>query len=112
MRPEVLKLLTDMLAAARGVTSIVRGRTVEQYRADLQPRRAVERGFQIVGRALAQLLKIEPVTAETIPDFRAIISFRNVLIHGYAVVNAHKTWDIAISKLPVLIAEAEQLLGT
>lgn len=110
MRPEAVKLLTDMLTAARGVTSLVRGKAIDQYRDDLQLRWAVERGFEIVGEALTQLRKIEPALAESFTDYRAIIGFRNVLIHGYSVVNPDKTWDIAVSELPVLLAEIERVL--
>ena len=48
---------------------------------------AVERKFEIIGEALSQLSKRDPVLAHRVPDFRDIISFRNLLIHGYSVVN-------------------------
>lgn len=91
MRPEASKLLEDMRQAAKGVRPLVVGRTIEQYRDDLQLRWAVERGFEIVGEALTQLRKLDPALAESITDYRAIIGFRNVLIHGYAVVDSDKT---------------------
>ena len=50
-------------------------------------RAAVERKFEIMGEALNQLSKIDPALARRVPDFRDIISFRNLLIHGYAVVD-------------------------
>jgi uncharacterized protein with HEPN domain len=111
MQPETRKLLEDMRDAARGVTIIITGRTIEQYRGDLQLRWAVERGFEILGEALTQLRKINPATAQSITDWRAIIGFRNVLIHGYAIVDADKTWDIAINELPILMREVDQLLA-
>ena|SRR5882724_6121673 len=110
MQPESLKLLEDMRQAARDVASMVAGKTIEQYRADKQLRWAVERGFEIIGEALTQLRKIDPVTAESISDWRSIIGFRNVLIHGYAVVDADKTWDIAVSELPTLVRELDAML--
>ena len=51
-----------------------------------QLRWSVERGFEIIGEALSQLRKIHPEIAEGITDWRAIISFRNVLIHAYSVI--------------------------
>jgi uncharacterized protein with HEPN domain len=98
MRPEASKLLEDMRQAAKGVRSLVVGKTIEQYRDDLH-------------EALTQLRKLDPAIAESITDYRAIIGFRNVLIHGYAVVNSDKTWDIAMRELPVLLAEVDQLLS-
>ena len=111
MRPESLKLLEDMRLAARGVSSIIAGKSIDQFRADLQLRWAVERGFEIVGEALTQLRKVEPAIAETITDWRAIIGFRNVLIHAYAAVNSDKTWDNAVNELPVLERELDALLA-
>jgi uncharacterized protein with HEPN domain len=111
MRPESLKLLEDMRQAARDVTAMVTGKSIDAYRTDKQLRWAVERGFEIVGEALTQLRKLDQTTAESITDWRAIISFRNVLIHGYAVVNADKTWDIAISELPTLLRELDAMLS-
>ena len=35
---------------------------------------------------------IEP-SASHVPDFRDSIAFRNLLIHGYAVINHDEVWD-------------------
>lgn len=100
-----------MQRAANGVVEIAANKTIDQFRGDLQFRWAVERGFEIIGEALSQLRKIDPATAESITDWRAIIGFRNVLIHGYSVVSPDKTWDIAMSELPILVRELDQLLA-
>lgn len=110
MRLETIKLLEDMGQAARSVATIIQGKTIEQFKADIQFRWAVKRGFEIVGEALTQLRKFDSSTAESITDWRAIIGFRHVLIHGYAVVNSDKTWDIAVNELPGLVREIELLL--
>jgi uncharacterized protein with HEPN domain len=62
------------------------GKSYEEYLANKQLRYAVERCFEIAGEALTQLNKLDPSIAQQITDWRAIIGFRNVLIHGYAVV--------------------------
>jgi uncharacterized protein with HEPN domain len=111
MRPELLKLLYDMRAAANDVTTFAAGRSFDDFLADKQLRMAIERGFEIVGEALTQINKLDPATAQRISDWRAIIGFRNVLIHGYAQVDHAKTWDIVQTELPVLLRELEGLLG-
>ena len=50
-------------------------------------RSAVERQFEIVGEALSQLAKAAPELAAQIPDLPRIVAFRNILRHGYAVVD-------------------------
>ena len=79
--------------------------------ADVQLRSAVERQFEIAGEALTQLNKADPSVACRITDYRKIISFRNVLIHGYAKVNNSVTWQIVRNSLPVLLSELDALLA-
>jgi uncharacterized protein with HEPN domain len=49
--------------------------------------------------------------AARISEYRRIIAFRNVLIHGYADVDDLLVWDVVQTKLPVLRREIEALLG-
>ncbi len=71
---------------------------------------AVERKFEVIGEALSQLAKLDPVLANRIPDLLQIVAFRNQLIHGYATVNPGTVWNIAQQALPVLVASVQQLL--
>ncbi|MBR1087607.1 hypothetical protein JQ621_08960 [Bradyrhizobium manausense] len=45
----------------------------------------MERQFEIIGEALNRLSKDAPDIAGRVPDLRKIVSFRNLLIHGYAL---------------------------
>ena len=110
MQPESRKLLEDMREAAEKITRFAGGKTIDQYRDDEQLRWSVERGFEIVGEALSQLRKINPVMAERITGWQAIIGFRNVLIHGCSAIDHKKTWDIVQTELPVLHLELDELL--
>ena len=42
---------------------------------------------------------------------KKIVSFRNVLIHGYADVDDELVWDIVETRLPVLREEIGRLIG-
>jgi uncharacterized protein with HEPN domain len=110
MTPEARKLLEDMRDAAGDVAAFTAGKSLEDYLADRLLRRAVERSFEIAGEALSQLNKIDPATATSISDYRKIISFRNVLIHGYGKVDDQLTWSIMESDLPTLRRELDRLL--
>jgi len=65
-------------------------------------RSAVERQFEIIGEALNQLAKIAPSMSQRVPDVRQIIAFRNVLIHGYAVIDHRTVWRSIQDELPAL----------
>ena len=54
----------------------------------------MERKFEIVGEALAQLSKLAPDLAGRVPHLKRIIGFRNALIHGYASVDNAQVWRI------------------
>lgn len=56
------------------------------------------------------MAKADPNWARRIPDIAEIIAFRNVLIHGYAIVDHARVWRIARESLPGLRAAAANLL--
>ena len=45
-----------------------------------------------------------------IAEHQRIISFRNILIHGYAEIDDRLVWDILQSKLPNLLKQVQSLL--
>jgi len=73
-------------------------------------RSVVERQLEIVGEALAQLAKIDPLTSR-IGEYQRIIAFRNILIHGYAEIDHRIVWSVLETKLPLVRQQAEALLG-
>lgn len=61
MKPlEVRKYLFDAAEACDAITEFVAGKTFEDYKRDRMMSSAVERQFEIVGEALASLLRIAP----------------------------------------------------
>ena len=110
MPPEVRKSLFDMQNAALGIDLFMQGKTLEDLEEDLMLRLAVERQFEIIGEALNRLRKTDRTVADKITESRGIISFRNVLAHGYDSVDQSITWRIIQDKLPVLKRDLEELL--
>ena len=100
-----------MLEAARLINRFTEGRSFGHYTQDPMLRSAVERQFEIIGEALNKLSKVDPAIASQIPEFRQVISFRNVLIHGYATVQDEVVWGVVETRLPTLLATFEQLLS-
>lgn len=111
MAPRQQKLLEDMRDAATDIAAFTRGKSLADYIADKQLRWSVERGFEIIGEALAQLAKLDAPLSEKISEHRKIISFRNMLIHSYSEINPSIVWDIVQNDLPVLRKELERLLA-
>ncbi len=87
MRPKTPKYLEDIRDAAAFVRGAVRGKTLDEYRADRLLRQAVERNFEIIGEAIGRIAKSDPEAAAHIGDYRRIIGFRNVLSHGYDLID-------------------------
>jgi uncharacterized protein with HEPN domain len=111
MRLEEKKYLFDIQQVAGRVADFTAGKRFDDYRGDAMLRAAVERQFEIVGEALAQLAKLDEKLAARLSERRRIIAFRNILIHGYADVDDRLVWDVVEAKLPVIRREVETLLN-
>src|SRR5947209_1471150 len=105
------KPLDDMRRAADFLLKLTAGRTLDDYRADEVLRMAVERKFEIIGEALNRLQKADSALAAQIPQHRQIISFRNVLIHGYDSIDEAVVWKIIQQDLPDLKQQVETMLA-
>lgn len=111
MRLESAKYLADIREAGQTILEATAGRTLEDYLRDKILRLAVERSFEIMGEALRQLSERDEQTASRITDFKRIIAFRNVLVHGYSLVKHDIVWGVIGKELPKLLAEVEALLA-
>lgn len=110
MRLESNKLLYDVRIAAERLSRFVADKKFDEYETDELLRSGVERQFEIIGEALNQLSKIEVDVVVKISDYKKIISFRNILIHGYTEIDNRLVWNIIETKLPNLLAEVKALL--
>jgi uncharacterized protein with HEPN domain len=111
LQREARKYLFDIQQAADLVIQFTAGRSFDDYLADPMLRAAVEREFEIVGEALAQLARLDAALASRISEYRGVIAFRNVLIHGYASVNDRLVWGVVETKLAILRREVHDLLN-
>ena len=102
--------LHDVITAAENIRNFVQARSFEEYRDDIVIRSAVERQFEIVGEALARISRCDPELAARIPNLRDIVDFRNIIAHGYDVVDDEIVWDIIENHLPALIRNCRAIL--
>jgi uncharacterized protein with HEPN domain len=105
------KLLEDIRDAVAFVRQAVAGKNLDDYRRERLLRQAVERNFEVIGEAVGRLAKLDPATAARIDQHQRIISFRNLLIHGYDLIDDAQVWDVIQSDLPILEAQVTSLLG-
>ncbi len=111
MEIEIKKYLHDILEAATDIQTFTMGKKLSDYQDDKMLKAAVERKFEIIGEALNRISKRDNSIAESITDFRKIISFRNLLSHGYDAVEDGIVWDVSQKNLRALISQVKQLLS-
>jgi len=69
---------------------------------------AIEREFEIIGEALHRLTRIDEATlAQKIPEYRKIIDFRNIIAHGYDIIDEAAMWDFAVNRVPELSVKVD-----
>ncbi len=112
MHPRAPKLLEDIRSAADFVKTATAGVALPRFKQDRLLRQAVERNFEIIGEAMRRLEKDDPDTAARITDYRRIIAFRNVLIHGYDVIDPAIVWSAVEVDLAPLLADVQKLLNS
>jgi uncharacterized protein with HEPN domain len=111
MQPKTPKLLDDIRDAAAFIRQVTDGKPLDAYRADRILRQAVERNFEILGEAVSRLARTDPETAARIGDHPQIIAFRNVLIHGYDLIDHAQVWGVITQDLPRLEEQVMRLLS-
>ncbi|KAE8543923.1 HepT-like ribonuclease domain-containing protein [Marinobacter nauticus] len=110
MQPEALKYLYDIKEAALKIRRFTEGKTEGDYLSDELLQSATERQFEIIGEAINKLCKEFPSVGRSIPDCRKMIAFRNMLIHGYAVVDPVIVWGVVEGSVPALLNSLGELM--
>lgn len=111
MRRDPRAYLWDAREAARRVADFIGDANEEAYLHNALMRSAVERQLEILGEALGQLYKLEPEIAKEVPQLRAAVDLRNLLIHGYAKVDDRIVWNTACKDVPAMANELDRLLN-
>lgn len=111
MEPRSAALLWDLLTAVQRIQVFVAAKTWDDYASDVLLRSAVERQFEVAGEAMSVLRKVDPATADRVPNAHRMAGMRNVLVHGYAQVNNQTVWHAATTDIAEIAATAPVLLN-
>ncbi|MBL7147027.1 MAG: DUF86 domain-containing protein [Phycisphaerae bacterium] len=110
MKDETRKNLVDVLQAGEEIQDFVRGMDFKAYQSSHVTQRAVERDFEIIGEALNRIKNTDDELLVNISEHHRIIGFRNILIHGYDVVDEAIVWQAVTKHLHILISEIKEIM--
>jgi uncharacterized protein with HEPN domain len=102
--------LWDMLEAARETRELMKGFTLKKLLADARTRRALERTLEVLGEAASRVSAPLRAAYPEVP-WTKIIGQRNVIAHGYAVIDHGRLFETVTDDLPPLIARLEEIMG-
>jgi uncharacterized protein with HEPN domain len=104
-RREANAFLNDAITACEFAVTMTQGMDTDRYRRDLVVRSAVEHQLMIIGEALNRAERLSPGIRSRITDFSRIVAFRNMIVHGYFMVDEQTVLEIIRTHVPVLVAE-------
>ncbi|MFO7901732.1 MAG: HepT-like ribonuclease domain-containing protein [Pirellulaceae bacterium] len=110
MEDDLLKHLFDIKEAASAILRFARGKTFDDYEQDELLRSGVERKFEIIGEALNRIRRDNATLLNMIREHRNIVSFRDILAHGYDSIDDRIVWGIIEEDLGKLLEDVERLI--
>ncbi|KAA3596255.1 MAG: DUF86 domain-containing protein [Calditrichaeota bacterium] len=110
MRHNHLVCVEDAIHACELILQFTLGMRDSDYYKDVKTKAAVERQFEIIGEALNRIKKIDISLLERIDNWEEIIGFRNVIAHGYDIVEDEIVWEAINKDIPVLLNQLNELL--
>ena len=110
MQRSLRKLGHDILQACEELKAFTGSKELEDLECDRGLQLILEREFEIIGEALYRMRGLDEVTFDRISQGHRIIGTRNLLAHGYDIVEHVILWDALHQDLPILENEIRQLL--
>ncbi len=99
MSRDPLLYVADILSACDAVLRYTDGIAYDSFATNDEKCAAVERQIFVIGEAAARL---PDEWKEKCPDvpWRKVVGLRNLLAHGYWVIDREELWDVARNKVP------------
>lgn len=109
MQHKKQKLIYDVLYAIEEIESFIDHKSLMDFVGDRFLQAAIERKIEIIGEALRRLCSIDQTVAENISDVERIIGMRNIIAHGYDVVEPEIIWTAIEKHIPILKEEISKI---
>jgi len=100
MPHDPLVCIEDAVRACELILQFTEKMNAADFSGDLKTKAAVEREFEIIGEALNRIKNIDITLLTKIDYWKEIIGFRNVLAHGYDVVEDSIVWNSVKNHIP------------
>jgi uncharacterized protein with HEPN domain len=110
-QPDVRFWLGDLISAGEWIITWTEAITVAEYSANEQLKCAVERKFEVIAESLKRVLKAEPGLSLRFHESREIMQFRNILTHGYHLIDDTIVLKTARADVPRLVRVAKEILS-
>lgn len=111
MLDEINKYLYDIKQAITEINEYTKKESFESFSSNSMIQSAVERKFEIIGEALNKIKKLDETVLDSFTDAGKIIGFRNIIIHGYDILDEKIIWDAVQNNVPKLLKEINSLLA-
>ncbi len=109
MKHDPLVCVDDAIKACELISQFIQGFQEEDFYADPKTKAAVEREIEIIGEALNRIKGIDSNILSRIDNWREIIGFRNVIAHGYDIVEDVIVWESIINDIPRLLSQLKNI---
>ncbi|QQR73721.1 MAG: DUF86 domain-containing protein [Holophagales bacterium] len=110
MLPESRSALEKVVELAALLDDRIAGRSLPDYENDGDLQAIAERHLITIGEALARVARKDPALFAQLPEGREVVDFRNVLVHGYDIIDQEVVWSALTQDLQRLAAAARALL--
>src|SRR5688500_7860352 len=110
MPREYKDLLSDIISATTAIESNVTGLTFDQFEEDTNRVKAVLFDLALIGEA-SRSIPDEIRAKRPSVAWGQIVGLRNFIAHVYWTIQIEKIWQIAVSDVPELRKQIEELLN-
>jgi uncharacterized protein with HEPN domain len=94
MEHDIHTHLYDIVQSCQNIRTFTCDIDYQTYIDNIFIKSAVERQFIIIGEALNRIKRLDMMVYNQIRYAEQIISFRNILVHGYDIISDQLVWQV------------------